>query len=53
MFASTPGGLQEMALLADDLGADTTKVTILQTARLMCVISFSPAMISFLTGLFR
>jgi len=52
MLASTPGGIQEMALLADDLGADTTKVSIMQTARLMCVISFFPTMINFVMSFF-
>lgn len=45
MFASTPGGLQEMALLADDMGADALKVSVMQTCRLVFVISFFPTMI--------
>ena len=45
MFASTPGGVQEMALLSEDMGADTVKVSVLQTCRLMFVISFFPTMI--------
>jgi len=51
LLASTPGGIQEMCLLADDLGVDMPKVTVMQTVRLVFVISFFPAMLSFLTGL--
>lgn len=45
MFASTPGGLQEMALLAEDMGANALQVSVLQTCRLVCVMSFFPTMI--------
>ena len=52
MLASTPGGLQEMSLLSEDLGADTPKIAILQTARLMCVILMFPTMLTLMTRLF-
>ena len=45
MFASTPGGLQEMALLAEEMGVDALKVSVMQTCRLFFVISFFPTMI--------
>ncbi len=45
LLASTPGGLQEMCLLADDLGADVTSVSVLQTARLFSVILLFPIML--------
>jgi len=47
LLASTPGGLTEMALMADDLGLDAPKIAILQTARLMSVIIFFPTMLHF------
>ncbi|MBQ1376345.1 MAG: AbrB family transcriptional regulator, partial [Lachnospiraceae bacterium] len=39
MFASTPGGLQEMALLAEEMGVNPLKVSVMQTCRLFFVIS--------------
>lgn len=51
MFASTPGGIQEMALLSEDMGADTVKVSVLQTCRLMFVISFFPTMIKMICSI--
>jgi len=47
MLSSTPGGLTEMSLLADDLGLDAPKIAILQTSRLMSVIIFFPTMLYF------
>ena len=48
MFASTPGGLQEMALLAEEMGVNPLKVSVMQTCRLFFVISFFPTMIRFI-----
>lgn len=45
LLASTPGGQQEMALLSEDLDADTPSVAIMQTARLVCVIAFFPTLL--------
>jgi len=42
VLASTPGGLSEMSLLADDLGANAPKVAVLHMARLISVIVFFP-----------
>jgi membrane AbrB-like protein len=53
LLASTPGGIQEMALLSEDLGADTPKVAIMHTVRLMFVILTFPTMISLLIALFN
>ena len=47
LMASTPGGLQEMSLLSDELGADTPKIAVMQTSRLMvcdCIISYNDRM---------
>jgi uncharacterized membrane protein AbrB (regulator of aidB expression) len=46
MLASIPGGAQEMSLLAEDLGADVPKVTLLQTFRYVSVIVVFPTMLS-------
>lgn len=51
LLSSTPGGVQEMALLSEDLGADTPKIAILQTTRLVCVILFFPTMLRLIVGL--
>ena len=53
LLSCTPGGIQEMALLSEDLGADTPKVAVMQTMRLMCVILFFPTMLKFITLLFQ
>lgn len=52
LMACCPGGVQEMALLSEELGADTPKIAVMQTARLMSVIAIFPTMIAFLTGIF-
>lgn len=49
LLASTPGGVQEMALLSEDLGADTPKIAVMQTTRLMSVVLFFPTMLEFIT----
>ena len=46
LLASTPGGLSEMAILADNMGLDTPKIAVLQVARLMSVIIFFPTMLT-------
>lgn len=49
LLASTPGGQQEMALLSEDLEADTPSVAIMQTARLVTVITFFPTLLGIIT----
>jgi len=51
LFASTPGGVSDMALIAEDLGADAPKVAILQLTRYVCVIAFFPIIIKFICSL--
>ena len=48
MVASTPGGIQEMSLLADELGGDAPKVALIQTCRLIFVILILPSVILWL-----
>lgn len=52
LLASTPGGIQEMALFSEDLKADTPKIAIMQTARLLLIITFFPTMITFIVNIF-
>lgn len=51
MLAATPGGIQEMSLLSEELDADTPKVAVLHTARLVFVILLFPYMIRILLHL--
>ena len=50
LFASAAGGVLEMALIADEFGADSAKVTVLHLIRLICIILISPALIMLLTS---
>ena len=45
LLAAAPGGIQEMTLVADDLGADAGQVAILQTVRVIFVIAFMPVLL--------
>ncbi|MGN1250301.1 MAG: AbrB family transcriptional regulator, partial [Candidatus Spyradocola sp.] len=51
MLASTPGGIQEMSLLSEELGADTPSVAVLHTARIVFVILCFPTLIQLLLRL--
>lgn len=53
MFASTPGGISEMALLSEEMGVDSFKVSILHTCRLFFVIAFFPTMNKLVVSLFE
>ncbi|MBP0969579.1 MAG: AbrB family transcriptional regulator [Oscillospiraceae bacterium] len=52
LFASTPGGITEMALLSEEMGVDSFKVSILHTCRLFFVVAFFPTMNKLLCALF-
>lgn len=45
LLACTPGGITEMSLLSEEVGADTPKIAIMQTARLVLVILLFPSML--------
>ena len=51
LIASTPGGIGEMSLLADDLKIDVPKVVVIHTARLMSVIILFPGILAFVLWL--
>ncbi len=52
LMACTPGGIQEMSILSEDLGTDTPKIAVMQTARLISVIALFPTMIEIIAKLF-
>lgn len=45
MFASAPGGATDMTLIAADLGADLTKIGLIQSLRAAYVVSVMPILI--------
>ncbi len=53
LFASTPGGMTEMAILAEDMGVDSFKVSILHTIRLFFVVAFFPTMNKLVCSIFE
>lgn len=48
LFSSTPGGIQEMGLISDELGLQTPKIVLMHTFRILAVLGALP----FLAGLF-
>ena len=51
LLASCPAGVQEMALLSEELGYDTPKIAVMHTFRLFLVILTFPMLLSFITSL--
>ena len=51
LFGATPGGIQEMSVLAEDMGLDTPRVSIIHTIRIVCALSLFPGIISLMTRL--
>ncbi|TDT52032.1 AbrB family transcriptional regulator [Fonticella tunisiensis] len=50
LFASAPGGIVDMSLISSDLGADSSKVAILQMVRLMSVMILFPSLMKFISS---
>ena len=48
LFSSTPGGIQEMGLISDELGLQTPKIVLMHTFRILAVLGVLPV----LAGLF-
>lgn len=46
LFASCPGGVTDIALIADELGADTAKVGFMQAVRLLSLLAVYPVLFS-------
>jgi len=51
LYASAAGGLTDMALIADEMGADTPKVAVLQILRLVSVVTLFPTILKFFSSL--
>lgn len=47
LFATAPGGITDMSIIAYDFGADSSKVAVLQLIRLVSVVSLIPVLIKF------
>ena len=45
LFGATPGGLQEMALLAEDMGLDVPKVSIIHIVRVIASLAVFPLLV--------
>lgn len=48
LFATAPGGITDMTIIAYDFGADSSKVAVLQLIRLISVIGIIPTLIKFM-----
>lgn len=48
LFASAPGGISDMGLIAEDMGGNPTQVTVMQLFRLVCVLTLCPMILHFL-----
>ena len=51
LFSSAPGGLTDMALIAEDMGADSIKIAGMHTLRLIGVVILYPTIIGLLVHL--
>lgn len=51
LFSSAPGGLTDMALIAEDMGADSVKIAGMHTLRLIGVVALYPSVIGLLVRL--
>jgi len=51
LLSSTPGGMSEMSLLANDMGFDFMKVSITHLARIIVVITIFPQLINLILRL--
>jgi membrane AbrB-like protein len=45
LFGSAPGGVQDMALIAEDLGANASQVALLQLTRLLSALGIMPLLL--------
>lgn len=51
LFAAAPGGVTDMAIIAQELGANAPKVAVLQLVRLISVIAIFPIIIKYVSGI--
>lgn len=52
LFSAAPGGISDMAIIAEELGADTPKVAVMQFCRLITVIAVYPILIKIISKFF-
>lgn len=45
-FSTAPGGMSDIAIISDEVGADTPKVALIQLARFLCIVGLYPFIIS-------
>ena len=51
LFGSAAGGLPDMALIADEMGADSPKVAVLHLLRMICVVTLFPSAMKLFSAL--
>lgn len=52
LFSAAPGGMSDMSIIAEELGADTPKVATMQFCRLITVIAVYPILIKIISNFF-
>lgn len=52
LLICTPGGLQEMCLLADDMECDAPKIVLMHTVRIIIVVSLCPVVLTLIQRFF-
>jgi hypothetical protein len=52
MLAASAGGMTDMGLIAEEMGANSTQVVVLQLSRVISVICLYPPIIKMITSLF-
>lgn len=52
LLICTPGGLQEMCLLADDMDCDAPKIVLMHTVRIIIVVSLCPIVLTLMQKIF-
>lgn len=50
LLICTPGGLQEMCLLADDMECDAPKIVVMHTVRIIIVVSLCPVILQLIAS---
>ena len=53
LFASAPGGVSDISIIASEMGADTPKVAVIQLMRLVSIVSFYPFLIQVIAKIFK
>jgi membrane AbrB-like protein len=51
LFSSTPGGIQEMGLISDELGLETPKIVLMHTFRILAVLGILPLIAGLFGGI--